>query len=97
MGEKQKYYIFAGLRPGGEVAAESGGEGDVEKLWRRLTSDVAELYGQPSEVTQSKFQLFTHFHADDFFVQIIVDWGTDDWPRDMVPASIRVEIGRAHV
>ncbi|MFF5705632.1 hypothetical protein ACFY7H_24545 [Streptomyces sp. NPDC012794] len=41
-------------------------------------------------MTQSSFQLFSHFRSDAFFAQLIVDWSTADWPRSMVPASIRL-------
>ncbi|MFD3539554.1 hypothetical protein ACFWUQ_08640 [Streptomyces sp. NPDC058662] len=84
------YYLFAGLARAGEVPSKSFQERDAEGLWRRLTSDATELYGEPYEESRSSFQLFTHFQADNFFVQLIVDFGTNDWPRNMVPASLRI-------
>ncbi|WP_329099411.1 hypothetical protein [Streptomyces sp. NBC_01439] len=90
MSEKETYYLFAGLAPAGDTVAESFREGDVEGLWRRLVADLTAFYGEPHEVTRSSFQLFSHFRSDEFFAQLIVDWSTADWPRNMVPASIRL-------
>ncbi|MET9692558.1 hypothetical protein ABZY81_29500 [Streptomyces sp. NPDC006514] len=94
MSDKETYYLFAGRAPAEGVSPEPfrdrEGEGDVQGLWRRLTADLTALYGEPSEVTQSSFQLFTHFRSDEFFAQLIVDWSRADWPRNMVPASIRL-------
>ncbi|MEV4193147.1 hypothetical protein [Streptomyces toxytricini] len=90
MSDKETYYLFAGLAPAGDVPAESFRESDVEGLWRRLTADLTALYGEPHEITQSSFQLYSHFRSNEFFAQLIVDWSTADWPRNMVSASIRL-------
>ncbi|WP_329380222.1 hypothetical protein OG625_14465 [Streptomyces sp. NBC_01351] len=91
MSDKETYYLFAGAGPAGDAGAEPFWETDVEGLWLRLTADLTALYGEPHEVTRSSFQLYSHFRSEgEFFAQLIVDWSTSDWPRTMVPASIRI-------